>query len=78
MALVCCDLIGYISRCPTKMERQILGIRKRCLYNGSYHCIRDEKNGLVETCNEAKLIPKGISYNIKQMKYNFPSNDIGY
>lgn len=59
MVVVSSELIGSIFRCPTKTERRLRRHRS-CPQNAVYHCIRDERNGLVETCNEPKLIPKGI------------------
>ncbi|CAG2193242.1 MIB [Mytilus edulis] len=49
-------------RCPTNVERRLQSSywnRRYCSSINVYHCIRDERNNLVVTCNEPVHIPQG-------------------
>ncbi|XP_052080387.1 serine/threonine-protein phosphatase 6 regulatory ankyrin repeat subunit A-like isoform X2 [Mytilus californianus] len=63
MAVGCSKLIHNVTiRCPTSVERRLQNSywsRIYCSAVNVYHCIRDERDNLVATCNEPVQIPQG-------------------
>lgn len=52
--------IARVKRCPTRAERSKIHPHPKCKSPEVYHCLIDDEDKFVETCNEFIQLPPGM------------------